>query len=457
MTNTVVVADAAPSLEASRVEDEHGPWPRPAYAWYVVVVLLVAYAFAILDRTAIGLLVDPIRKDLKITDSQIGLLQGLAFALCYTTFGIPVGFAIDRWRRIPVLGIGVAAWSAATMACGAATSFATLFLARVGVGVGEAAVTPGSGSIIADYFPPERRGRAYGVWMLGSSLGTGMASAFTALAIVTADWLHERGVAWAAPLKTWQITFLLIGAPGLLIALLFMFTVREPVRRGARVQAQGLSFRPLLQVLSASRGAYLALIGGAVLNVTCIYASLGWMPTLFMRVHHWSPAKVGGVFAAIGLPIGMTGALIAGWTMSWLTSRGRRDAPILMTMGHSLMTLFFGTAAVLAPRPEVTLVLNAMTSITSTWSYAAAMTGLNQITPNEMRGQIAALYTLFTGLISMSVGSYLVGFLNDNAFHGPAGVQPSLAAVYAGCTSLALVVMLFGRRAYQRAEERSRA
>ena len=454
MTN-LVVADAAPSQEASRVEEEH--WPRPAYAWYVVVVLLVAYAFAILDRTAIGLLVDPIRKDLKITDSQIGLLQGLAFAICYTTFGIPVGFAIDRWKRIPVLGIGVAVWSAATMACGAAWSFGTLFFARIGVGVGEAAVTPGSGSIIADYFPPERRGRAYGVWMLGSSLGTGMASGFTALAIVTADWLHATGVVWAAPLKTWQITFLLIGAPGLLVALLFLLTVREPARRGARVVGEGISLRPLLQVLGASRGAYIALIGGAVLNVTCIYASIGWMPTLFMRVHHWSPAKVGSVFAAIGLPVGMSGALIAGWTMSWLTSRGRRDAPILMTMGHSLMTLSFGTAAVLAPRPEVTLVLNAMTSITSTWSYAAAMTGLNQITPNEMRGQVAALYTLFTGLISMTLGSYLVGFLNDHAFHGPAGVQPSLAAVYAGCTGLALVIMLLGRGAYQRAEQRSRA
>lgn len=455
MSNTAVVADADPALETRLTNDARGPWPRPAYAWYVVVVLLVAYAFAILDRTAIGLLVDPIRKDLRITDSQIGLLQGLAFALCYTTFGIPVGFAIDRWKRIPMLGIGVAVWSAATVACGAARSFGTLFLARVGVGIGEAAVTPGSGSLIADYFPPERRGRAFGVWMLGSSLGTGMASGFAALAIVAADWLHARNVAWAAPLKTWQITFFLIGAPGLIMALLLLFTVREPVRRGARVDVSGLSLKPLMAVLSANRGAYVALMGGAVLNVTCIYASLGWMPSLFMRVHHWSPAKVGSVFAVIGLPIGMTGALVAGWTMSWLTGRGRKDAPILMTMGHSLMTLGFGTAAVLAPRPEITLALNAMTSITSTWSYAAAMTGLNQITPNEMRGQIAALYTLFTGLVSMTLGSYLVGFLNDNLFHGPTGVQPSLATVYVGCTSIALIVMLFGRKAYQRAEVRS--
>jgi MFS family permease len=455
MTNTVVVADADPSLETIVPEQDHGPWPRPAYAWYVVIVLLVAYAFAILDRTAIGLLVDPIKNDLKITDSQIGLLQGLAFAICYTTFGLPVGFAVDRWRRVPMLGIGIAVWSAATVACGMARSFTGLFLARVGVGIGEAAVTPGSGSLIADYFPPEKRGRAFGVWMTGASLGTGMASAFAALAITVADWLHATGVGWAAPLKTWQITFFLIGAPGVAVALLFLLTVREPRRRGARVAGAGTSLKPMLNALGANRGAYFALMGGAVLNVTCIYASIGWMPTLFMRVHHWSPAKVGSVFAAIGLPIGISGALIVGWTMSWLTSRGRKDAPILMAMGHSATTLCLGTAAVLAPRPEITLVLNAMTAITSNWSYAAAMTGLNQITPNEMRGQIAALYTLFTGLVSMTVGSYLVGFLNDNVFHGPTGVQPSLASVYAGCTSLALIIMLFGRRAYQRAEQRS--
>jgi MFS family permease len=455
MTNTTTVADADPALEITAPKVEHGPWPRPAYAWYVVVVLLVAYAFAILDRTAIGLLVDPIKQDLGISDSQIGLLQGLAFALCYTTFGIPIGFGVDRWKRTPILAIGIAVWSAATVACGMARSFGTLFLARLGVGVGEAAVTPGSGSLIADYFPPEKRGRAFGVWMMGASLGTGMASGFAALAIIAADWLHASGVGWAASMKTWQITFYLIGAPGLVVALLFALTVREPVRRGARVAGTAMSFKPLWQVLKASRGAYLALMGGAVLNVTCIYASIGWMPALFMRVHAWSPAKVGAIFAAIALPIGMSGALMAGLTMSWLTSRGRRDAPILMAMGHSATTLFIGVTAVLAPRPEITLALNAVTAITSNWSYAAAMTGLAQITPNELRGQITALYTLFTGLISMTVGSFLVGFLNDNVFHGPTGVQPSLASVYAGCTILALTVMILGRPAYQRAEQRS--
>jgi MFS family permease len=456
MTITAI-ADAEPELiDTAPPAEATGPWPRPAYAWYVVVVLLVAYGFAILDRTAIGLLVDPIKRSLKISDSQIGLLQGLAFAICYTSFGIPLGFLADRARRTPLLAIGMAVWSAATVACGFAVSFGMLFFARIGVGIGEATITPGSGSLVADYFPPERRAKAYGVWMLGSSLGTGMASLFAALAIILSDHLHAIGTPWAAHLQTWQLTFFLIGAPGLAVSLLFILPVREPVRRGARIAITGFPLKPLWEVMKANRKAYAALIGGAVLNVTCIYAQIGWMPTLFMRVHHWSPAKVGSIFAFIGLPIGMTGALVAGWTMSWLTSKGRRDAPILMTMGHSFATLCFGTAACLAPRPEITLAFNAITAITSTWSYAAAMTGLNQITPNELRGQISAIYTLFTGLVSMTLGSFLVGFLSDNYYHGHTGVAFSLATVYVSCSLLALLVMFLGRKAYGRAEALSR-
>lgn len=452
MTTTAIAEREAAYVETSPLAEAAGPWPRQSYAWYVVVVLLLAYGFAILDRTAIGLLVDPIKRDLKITDGQIGLLQGLAFAICYTSFGIPLGFLADRGRRTPLLAIGIAVWSAATVACGMATSFGMLFLARIGVGVGEATITPGSGSLIADYFAPERRAKAYGLWMLGGSLGTGMAALFAALAIILADHLHATGVAWASHLKTWQITFFLIGAPGLLISLLFAATVREPVRRGVRVMIARAPLGPLWRVMSANRKAYFALMGGAVLNITCVYAQIGWMPSLFMRVHHWSPAKVASTLGFVALGVGMSGALLAAWTMTWLGKRGRDDAPILMTMGHSLTILCLGVAACLAPAPQITLGLNAIAAITSTWSYAGAMTGLNQITPNELRGQVTAFYTLLTGLVSMTMGSFLVGFLSDTVFHGPKGVAPSLASVFAGGSILALLVLALGRKAYARAQ-----
>jgi MFS family permease len=462
MTNSALVAEEPIAAPGAAAEDTAGAWPRPAYAWYVVVVLLVAYGFAILDRTAIGLLVDSIKRDLHITDSQIGLLQGLAFALCYTTCGLPLGFLADRWRRKPLLAIGIAVWSAATALCGAAGSFGMLFLARIGVGVGEASVTPSSSSLIADYFPPERRAKAYGVWMLGSSLGAGMASLFTAGAIVLSDHLHASGAPWAAHFKTWQITFFLIGAPGLAVALLFALTVREPVRRGVRLAADGsalvtgVSLKPLWAVMKTNRQAYFALMGGAVLNVTAIYAQIGWLPALYMRVHHWSPAKVGAMSGLFNLPVAMSGAIVAGWTMSYLIGKGRNDAPILMAMADAAVRLVIGTAACLAPRPEITLALIVIAGVTSTWSYAAAMTGLNSITPNELRGQVTALYTLCTGLISMTLGSFIVGFLSDHLFQGPGGVAGSLATTFAGCSVLALMVLIPGRKFYAAAEARVR-
>lgn len=448
------VSDEEPPAETVADLDA-APWPRPLYAWYSVGVLLLAYAFAIVDRTAIGLLVDPIKHSLHISDTQIGLLQGLAFAICYTAFGLPLGYLADRGRRKQLLTAGVAVWSAATVCCGLATGFVTLFAARIGVGIGEASVTPGSGSMISDLFPPEQRGRAYGVWMLGGSAGLALSPLFAAAAIWVADLLHAGGVSWAANLAVWQVAFILVGAPGLLIALLMALTVREPKRRGPAVAADGFPLRPIWRALRARPAAYFALGGGAVLNVTCIYAQIGWMPALFMRVFHWGPIQIGPAFSAVSLLFGMSGALVAGWTMTWLARRGRRDGPILISVAHSLATLVFGVAACLSPRPEITLGLNGLAAITSTWSYAAAMTGLNQITPNQLRGQIMAIYTLGTGLISMTAGTLFVGLLADNVFRAPGGVAPSLASVYAACSIVALIVLLAGRRAYATAERAS--
>src|SRR3954471_2613027 len=149
-------ATAGAPIEASG----KAAWPEASYAWYVVGMIVVAWSFAILDRTVISLLVDPIKADLHITDSQIGLLQGLAFAICYTSFGLVLGFMTDRLNRRWVLGAGIAFWSLATIWCGFADSFGMLFAARIAVGLGEAAIMPGSASLIADYFPVEKRGRA---------------------------------------------------------------------------------------------------------------------------------------------------------------------------------------------------------------------------------------------------------------------------------------------------------
>ena len=213
---------------------ETGPdaqqYPNPAYAWYVVGVLCAAYLFAFIDRIIVGLLTPAIQADLGISDTQAGLLQGMAFALFYTIFGLPLGWLADRWSRKRLLSIGMTVWSVMTATCGLASSFLLLFLARVGVGIGEATLNPCAASMISDYFPARTRPRAFGVYVLGTALGA-VLTYLTGGFVIGALQTHATvSVPFLGDLKSWQVTFLAVGLPGLIPALLFMFTVKEPRR-----------------------------------------------------------------------------------------------------------------------------------------------------------------------------------------------------------------------------------
>jgi MFS family permease len=234
-------------------------------------------------------------------------------------------------------------------------------------------------------------------------------------------------------------------------------SVREPSRRETLDLQASISFRPVWTLLSQNRRAYFALILGPVLNLTCIYAQLAWFPTVFIRLHGWTPAEIGGALGLIGLPFGTLSAFSGGWFMSWLARRGHADAPLLAALCHALSLAIFGTAAVLVASPGVALACYVAMAFPTNWTYAAALTGINQITPNEMRGQVVALYTLAVGLIAVGVGTFAVGLLNDIVYGGGKGVAPSLATVYAVCGVLAAVVLVTGRRPFRAAVANARA
>jgi MFS family permease len=431
------------------------PWPRRGYAWYVVIVLTVAYAFAILDRVAIGLLVQPIEADLKISDSELGLLQGFAFGIFYSLFGLPIGFLLDRIRRTKLLAMGIVLWSIATMTGGFARSFGMLFLSRVGVGVGEATVSPGASSIIADYFPLDARPKAYGVFMIGATLGSGMAFILGGVAIDAAEWLRMTKPEWFGEIADWKIVFFLIGAPGLMVAAILTLTVREPVRRERLNSKSLLSLYPVYRILKENARAYVGLMGGAVLNLTCTYSLLAWFPTLFIRIHGWTAQEIGGAMGTIGVPIGIFSALSSGIAISWLAKRGRTDAPLLVAAVHSLSLAILGSATCLVSSPPLALVFYAAMAIPTNWSTAGVLTGLNQITPNEFRGQVVAIHTMIVGLVSLGAGSFIVGFLTDHIFGGGKGVGLSLATVFAVCGTLGFAVLSWGRPAFRLATKRA--
>ena len=442
--------------ETETEKDREDDWPSPAYSWYVVALLVLAYASGIVDKIIIGLLVEPIKADLNLSDTEMGVILGFAFAIFYSLFTLPLGLLIDRWRRVPVLWMGIAIWSAATIAAGFARSFWTLFGARVAVGAGEATTIPGSSSVIADYFPPEQRPRAFGVFMMGGSVGIGIAYLFGAVAINFAADVRDKFPALLGEFADWQIVFIIVGAPGLLLALLMALTLREPKRRGKVQIDKKISLVPLWRELSINRIALLAIMFGAIMNVMIVNAQLSWFPTLFYRVHGWEPARIGTALALVGVPVGLISAITAGWVLSWMAKRGRTDGPILVMMVQCAAWAIFGTFKCFAPTPQLALAGHVVTSMFATWAVTSALTALNQVTPNQLRGQVVAVYTLFLGIVGVGIGALVVGLLSDNVFTGPKGIAPSLASICAVGGVLGIGVLWYGRRGYQAAVLRAR-
>src|SRR4051794_33006831 len=279
--------------------DDHPPpreddsYPPLAYAWYVVGVLTVAYVVSFVDRQILNLLVEPIERDLGIGDTQMSLLMGFSFAVFYTLFGIPLGRLADSRSRRVIIAVGIASWSVLTAGCGLARKFWQLALLRMGVGVGEASLSPAAYSLIADYFRPERRATAMGVYSMGIYVGSGLAFILGGLVVRFASGREQFDLPLVGPTRAWQLIFFVIGLPGLLVSLLVLATVREPARRGARA-ARGVGAGgsvPLAEVwayLSANRATFAYLnVGVACLTVSS-YGMSGWVPTLFARKYGWT-------------------------------------------------------------------------------------------------------------------------------------------------------------------------
>ncbi len=430
------------------------PWPSPVKAWYVVVVLAFAYAFAILDRIAIGILVIPIQTDLGLTDTQMGLLQGAAFGVSYSLFAIPLGYFVDRYSRRTLLAAGICMWSLATIMCAYARDFTSFFIARVFVGIGEASVSPAAASLIADYFPPERRSRAFSVFMLGSTLGIGLAYLLGAVALHLSGFVKGLGWTALADMKNWEIVFILVGVPGLLLTALVLTTVREPVRREKGAVATG-SAVSLKATLVKNRFAYLAIISGAALIMITVYAQLAWLPTHFIRRYGWSASEVSIAFGVGFLPIGVFSSLSAGWVLNWLRKRGRQDAPLLVIAFQAVVVMTCGALMCVGPNAWLAYLGFILVTVPGTWSYVAALSGLNEITPNELRGRVTGLFTLVTGLVSLGGGAFAVGFLSDTFFPGPNGVGLGLMAVNTVATAIAAIIVLMTIKEYRATVSRS--
>lgn len=437
-----------------RVNQAAENWPNQRYAWYVATILMLAYAFAMVDRIVLSLLVPFIQRDLHIDDTGMGLLGGLAFSVTYTLLGLPLGRLADRINRRNIISAGVTVWSLATAAMGFAGSFWHLFWARVGVGVGEATLQPAASSMISDYFPPETRPKAYGWFVTGTSLGT--AAAF--LLVGQLIGLIERSrptVPWLETWRTWELIFLAVGLPGLIITVL-MFTVREPERReraGGSIQAPLSAVR---RYFAENWKTFFAHHVGVMLVFLAVYGQLLFMPTFFVRVHGWTMVEIGTAFGIIALTAGVFSALSAGWVTSWLTRRGYTDAPLRVCLTGVIGVCLPGAAASFMPTGELAFTMFALSALFANWPSVGALSAINQVVPNQMRAQVTAVYTLVVGLLAAGGGPFVVGFLTDHVFGDRMLVGRSMSVTYVFCGIVGAGLLAWGLKHFRDTAARAR-
>lgn len=422
------------------------PYPRPLYAWYVVIVLLLASMLSFMDRQIISLLVIPIQHDLGIGDTAISLLQGFSFAIFYAIMGFPLARAVDAQSRRAIIAGGIFFWSLATAACGLARSFGQLFVARIGVGVGEATLLPGTASLLSDYFPPEKRGRALGLYTIGIFLGSGLALVIGGVLVKTFEG-KELVLPLLGSIAAWQFVFILVGLPGIVVALL-MFTVKELARRGVVRTPVAAGKRsnagvPLPQVLAYMRANRRTLIChnlGFAAFAMVTYGGGAWIPTFLIRTHGWDAGKAGIVFGSLALVFGALGTLSGGWLADWLVARGYRDGRMRVGLVAAIGT---GIPSVMFPFFDTVgaaLVLLAPAIFFSNFSWAAAIAGIQDIMPNQMRGQAAALYGAVLTLIGLGLGPTSVALITDYVFHDQAALRYSLMIESGVCLTAAAVL-----------------
>lgn len=410
-------------------EAERPSWPL--YGWGAVLVLFLAYAVAFLDRGVMGLLVEPLRRDLKITDTQFGLLAGPAFGLFYVTAGLPLGWLADRTNRVYIIAIGILLWSAMSVASGLSTNFAELFIARMGVGVGEAALAPAAVSLLADLFPPERRAMPLGTFTAGNALGSGLALILGGIFIAYAA--HGIGGlplvgSWFAARHPWQDVFILTGLLGVPVALAVLM-LREPPRARTPIAGDTSSLGDGISYIRTYWYVLLPILVGTGVMFLSSNAAGAWSPAMWIRKFHWTATEVGTRLGAVTAPCSVLGFLASGLVAGWLARRGRIDAPLLtMIIGATIYT----PASILTPlmpTPALTIACVMIGGLSGGLTFGMATTAIVSVTPSRLRGLMVSVYLLIGNLVGQGLGPPSVGVLMDYVLGGPTKVSIALSIV----------------------------
>jgi len=401
------------------------------------------------DRILLSLLVGPIKADLGLSDTQIALVNGLAFSMFYATIGLPLGWLTDRVSRRGIIAAGIALWSLFTAASGMVRNFGQLFTARMGVGVGEAALSPAAYSLIADYFRPAQRGRAIAIYTLGVSLGSSLAYLIGGMLIGFAKGRTGIELPLLGTVAPWRFVFIAVGLPGVLMGLLVL-TIREPARREV-LSLPGAGKPEGLWALIRSRPGVTAayMFGYGCINIP-FAGFLAWGPTFLMRRYGLSPAEMGISLALVFLIPTTIGQLAGAAISDRNFARGRRDAPFTTALYCAVLLIPAAILMPLAPTWQwsigglAVIVLLVCGSV----GHSAVMASL--IAPNRLRGQFAACFFLVQNVIGQAITALLIAVVTDHVFHDEARIGDAMAIVGGIGATIGAVALALGRAPLRR-------
>jgi MFS family permease len=423
------------------------PWPRPTYSWYVVLVLLLAYTLSFVDRMVLSLLVTPIRQALDISDTQFSLLVGMAFALFYTVAGLPIAWIADRYNRRNLIVGGIGLWSFMTLICGLATNYIGLFAARVGVGIGEATLSPAAYSMLSDYFPRNKLSRAIAVYSVGVPLGSGIALMLGALAIKAILLSPGISLPLVGHVDAWRLTFAFVAAPGLVVSLL-MLTVREPFRRDQGAPTNPGKPEGFTAHVMAHKVTLGSIFAGMSMIGMVMYGTIAWVPAFMSRTYPISITDAGLWFGVIMAVCGAAGLVLGGTIADRMFNKGRADAHI-RTMRLSI--LLGGPFLVLMPlMPSATGALSLLApGFLLITMHGVGSVALQLITPNKFRARITALYFFVVNLIGLGLGPTAIALVTDMVFHDDAALRYSIFIVAGTMLPLAALLLTLGLPHYR--------
>ena len=425
---------------------ETTPYPNRKYAWFVVFVLIIASLIAFIDRQVVAIVVDPMKEDLGVGDTEIGWLYGV-FALFYAVAAVPIATLADTKSRKHIIAIGIFLWSLMTIACGLTRNFWQILFARIWVGVGEATLSPSTTSLIGDYFPRKDIPLALSIFQTGPIIGTGIAFIIGGVVLDLVQQAEPMVIPGIGALKPWQQTFIYVGIPGLLLAGLFLL-IREPARRPMPESANSTAGPMTLKAFYRQHAATIFFHhAGFISLVLTGYAFVFWSVSFLVRVYGMEAAEASQMFGWIFVIFGPMGPLLVAWIAKTLSDRGHNDANITAGMIGGLLTIPTVLLIQVAPSATWALIFYGPALLAVNSPFGIASGALPVITPPHLRARVAAIYML-TGAFGMLFGPPLAGAFNEFVFPGPDGVRYSMITMTCIFGVIGVSFLWFGRRHY---------